>query len=462
MAGPFVGADARALLSLSSVWTLRPTVSRAVLSIRSQCSRIGATLRRHDHRRCPRPPGTGPGPSSPRRSRRSPAATSPSRARPPSRSGPSPARWAWSRRPCTATSRAATTSSPRSSSTRTTRSASAAEQRARRARRAGVVARWVGGEQGDPHVGARATRTSTRSSTAARCPGYAAPAGHDRSRGRVSRSRCCRSSSTASRSGEIVDAETHVECRARCAATSRSCARPAAPGVPDAVLSRALLAWAQLFGSISLEMFGHLHNVIHDYDAFFELQMRHCAEFLVGRARAKRQLTPPAAGEPARLVNGRPPGSNRPWPRSGCSRGSSCGADGAAPSRSRSLVGAIGAIVLATAAGARRSDTALARFNTYSRSADVEISIGTTPLPPSSKRSAERRASRAIARMRGYALVDGRQREPRARGAGRLRDGQRRGSRPRHQGPAGRSDRAPNELTIGEALAQQLHLHVGS
>src|SRR5689334_12376845 len=43
----------------------------------------------------------------------------------------------------------------------------------------------------------------------------------------------------------------------------------AAPGVPDAVLSRALLAWSALFGSISLEMFGHLHNVIHDYDAYF-------------------------------------------------------------------------------------------------------------------------------------------------------------------------------------------------
>jgi Tetracyclin repressor-like, C-terminal domain len=55
----------------------------------------------------------------------------------------------------------------------------------------------------------------------------------------------------------------------------------AAPEVPDAVLSRALLAWSQLFGSISLEMFGHLHNVIHDYDAYFEVQMRHAAEFLV-------------------------------------------------------------------------------------------------------------------------------------------------------------------------------------
>jgi AcrR family transcriptional regulator len=55
----------------------------------------------------------------------------------------------------------------------------------------------------------------------------------------------------------------------------------AAPGVPDAVLARTLLAWSQLFGSISLEMFGHLHNVIHDYDAYFTVQMRRAAEFLV-------------------------------------------------------------------------------------------------------------------------------------------------------------------------------------
>jgi AcrR family transcriptional regulator len=58
----------------------------------------------------------------------------------------------------------------------------------------------------------------------------------------------------------------------------------AADNVPDAVLSRALLAWAQLFGGISLEMFGHLNQVIHDYDAFFELQMRRAAEFLVAGA----------------------------------------------------------------------------------------------------------------------------------------------------------------------------------
>ena len=37
------------------------------------------------------------------------------------------------------------------------------------------------------------------------------------------------------------------------------------------------------------------------------------------------------------------------------------------------LVGLVGALVLATVAGARRSDSALQRFNAYSRSADVEL-----------------------------------------------------------------------------------------
>ncbi len=57
--------------------------------------------------------------------------------------------------------------------------------------------------------------------------------------------------------------------------------RIAAPGVPDAVLSRGLAVWAQVLGNVNLEMFGHLHNVIHDYDAFFTLQMRRACDFLV-------------------------------------------------------------------------------------------------------------------------------------------------------------------------------------
>ena len=55
----------------------------------------------------------------------------------------------------------------------------------------------------------------------------------------------------------------------------------AAEGVPDVVLSRGLAVWAQLFGSISFELFGHLHNVVHDFDAMFRHQMRRAGRYLV-------------------------------------------------------------------------------------------------------------------------------------------------------------------------------------
>jgi AcrR family transcriptional regulator len=55
----------------------------------------------------------------------------------------------------------------------------------------------------------------------------------------------------------------------------------AAEGVPDTILSRGMLVWTQLFGSISYELFGHLHRVITDYDAFFELQIRRARDLLL-------------------------------------------------------------------------------------------------------------------------------------------------------------------------------------
>jgi AcrR family transcriptional regulator len=58
--------------------------------------------------------------------------------------------------------------------------------------------------------------------------------------------------------------------------------RALAPGVSDDVLSRGLMAWTMVFGTISYELFGHLHGVITDYDAFFEHQMARAADLLLG------------------------------------------------------------------------------------------------------------------------------------------------------------------------------------
>jgi AcrR family transcriptional regulator len=49
---------------------------------------------------------------------------------------------------------------------------------------------------------------------------------------------------------------------------------PGCEGVPPTVMARALSAWAQLFGSISFELFGRLVNAVTDYDVYFEHQLR--------------------------------------------------------------------------------------------------------------------------------------------------------------------------------------------
>jgi AcrR family transcriptional regulator len=45
-------------------------------------------------------------------------------------------------------------------------------------------------------------------------------------------------------------------------------------------LGRAVMAWSQLIGLISFELFGHLNNVIHDYEAHFDYQLRGVAREL--------------------------------------------------------------------------------------------------------------------------------------------------------------------------------------
>ena len=54
------------------------------------------------------------------------------------------------------------------------------------------------------------------------------------------------------------------------------------PGdAPDSVISRGLLVWTELFGTLSFELFGHLENVIHDFEAFFDVQMRRAGRYLL-------------------------------------------------------------------------------------------------------------------------------------------------------------------------------------
>ena len=51
-------------------------------------------------------------------------------------------------------------------------------------------------------------------------------------------------------------------------------ALPGFEGVPPALLARGMGAWAALFGLVSFELFGRLTNAVHDYDAWFDYQLR--------------------------------------------------------------------------------------------------------------------------------------------------------------------------------------------
>lgn len=55
---------------------------------------------------------------------------------------------------------------------------------------------------------------------------------------------------------------------------------PGFEGVPPTLLARAMSVWAQLFGSISFELFGRLKNGVTDFDAYFEHQLRVMARHL--------------------------------------------------------------------------------------------------------------------------------------------------------------------------------------
>lgn len=51
-------------------------------------------------------------------------------------------------------------------------------------------------------------------------------------------------------------------------------------GIPAAVLARGMTAWAQLFGTLSFELFGRLTNGVTDFDAYFDHQLRAMAGYV--------------------------------------------------------------------------------------------------------------------------------------------------------------------------------------
>lgn len=57
-------------------------------------------------------------------------------------------------------------------------------------------------------------------------------------------------------------------------------ARGVAAHVDEAIMARALIAWTELFGAISFELFGRFRNTITDLDAWYEHQIREMATYL--------------------------------------------------------------------------------------------------------------------------------------------------------------------------------------
>lgn len=52
------------------------------------------------------------------------------------------------------------------------------------------------------------------------------------------------------------------------------------PGAPADLVVRGLMAWTYLFGAVSFELFGHRHNVVDGYRAFFDHEARRIAQVL--------------------------------------------------------------------------------------------------------------------------------------------------------------------------------------
>jgi hypothetical protein len=52
------------------------------------------------------------------------------------------------------------------------------------------------------------------------------------------------------------------------------------PGVPPALMARGLLAWTELFGAVSFDVFNRLEGIIVDRDAWFDHQITALARYV--------------------------------------------------------------------------------------------------------------------------------------------------------------------------------------
>ena len=124
------------------------------------------------------------------------------------------------------------------------------------------------------------------------------------------------------------------------------------------------------------------------------------------------------------------------------------------------LIGIVGAIVLATSAGARRTSTALERFRDASLSADIELAVGgADPVQLDRLRHLDGVAAVAILNARGVQVPG----VPDLQSIGTVVDDQFGVVIDRDRIVAGRAPdpSVADEIALGEGLAAQLHLGIG-
>jgi AcrR family transcriptional regulator len=80
--------------------------------------------------------------------------------------------------------------------------------------------------------------------------------------------------------GRLADAATAVKIPKKLRAELRQVAELVAAGVSEAVMARGMIAWTQVFGAISFDLFGRLNNTIDEREAWFDHQMRLMAGFM--------------------------------------------------------------------------------------------------------------------------------------------------------------------------------------
>ncbi|MGA2529038.1 MAG: TetR/AcrR family transcriptional regulator [Acidimicrobiales bacterium] len=96
----------------------------------------------------------------------------------------------------------------------------------------------------------------------------------------------------AQRAGELVEIDAPSLSRAT-VAEARQLSSLAMPGVALPVVARSIVAWTQLFGHVSFEVFGQLAGVVQDPEVMFEFEIATTAGLLGLEPKATRRRSKP-------------------------------------------------------------------------------------------------------------------------------------------------------------------------